>query len=107
MNPLKVTKAVLIGGWVLGLVLWASSGSMSKVAVTTGEKENTPPATAKDMDGGDYVGSDTPKPCHEDQFNNFAHTAHKKLEDLSSWKGKVVGCEACHGPGKAHVEAAD
>lgn len=106
MNPLKAIKAVLIGGWVLGLVLWASSSSMSKVAVTAGDKEKTPPATAKDKDTN-YVGSETCKTCHEDQFKNFAHTAHMKLESLSSWKGKVVGCESCHGPGKEHVEAGD
>jgi predicted CXXCH cytochrome family protein len=106
MNPLKATKAVLIGGWILGLMLWATSSSWSKVSVVAGDKEKNPPATAKDKDD-QYVGSETCQTCHEDQFKNFAHTAHMKLESLSSWKGKVVGCESCHGPGKAHVEAAD
>ena len=106
MNPLKAIKAMLIGGWVLGLLLWATSSSWSKVTVTTGDKEKNPPATAKDKDDN-YVGSETCKTCHEDQFKNFSHTAHASLEKLSSWKGKVVGCEACHGPGKAHAEEGD
>src|SRR3954467_12926590 len=82
MNPLKATKAVLIGGWILGLMLWATSSSWSKVSVVAGDKEKNPPATAKDKDD-QYVGSETCQTCHEDQFKNFAHTAHMKLESLS------------------------
>ena len=52
----------------------------------------------------DYVGSETCAACHEPQFKSFDGTKHGKLHTLSSWKGKVVGCESCHGPGKAHVE---
>jgi predicted CXXCH cytochrome family protein len=52
----------------------------------------------------DYVGSETCKACHEDQFNAFAKTKHATLADLKSWKGKVQGCESCHGPGKNHIE---
>jgi predicted CXXCH cytochrome family protein len=54
----------------------------------------------------DYVGTETCKACHEAQFNSVASTKHGKLENLAAWKGKTVGCESCHGPGKAHVEAA-
>src|SRR4051812_36766930 len=79
MNPLKVTKAVLIGGWMLGLLLWATSSSWSKVSVSAGDKEKNPPATVKDKDD-QYVGSETCKTCHEDQFKNYAHTAHASLE---------------------------
>src|SRR5829696_7001470 len=55
----------------------------------------------------DYVGSETCKDCHEDQFKVFSHTAHSRLATSSSWKGKVTGCESCHGPGKAHIEEGD
>jgi predicted CXXCH cytochrome family protein len=55
----------------------------------------------------DYVGSDACKDCHEDQFKAFSHTSHAKLTPLGSWKDKVVGCEQCHGPGKAHIEEGD
>ena len=54
-----------------------------------------------------YIGSDACKDCHEDQFKNFSHTAHSVLTRLDSWKGKVTGCEQCHGPGKAHAEEGD
>ena len=55
----------------------------------------------------DYVGSDACKDCHEDQFKAFSHTSHANLANISSWKGRVTGCEACHGPGKAHLEEGD
>ena len=50
------------------------------------------------------MGSETCRACHESQFDRVAATKHGKLGTLSAWKGKVVGCESCHGPGKEHVE---
>jgi hypothetical protein len=50
-----------------------------------------------------YVGSDTCKTCHEDIFKNFETTPHWKTTFTK--KGpEWQGCEACHGPGKEHVE---
>ena len=53
----------------------------------------------------DYVGSETCAACHEPQFKSFDGTKHGKLHTLSSWKGKVVGCESCHGPASKHVQS--
>ena len=55
-----------------------------------------------------YAGTETCKTCHEDIYKNFEHTAHfaTTMEaKLGSEKGPGWhGCEACHGPGKEHVE---
>jgi hypothetical protein len=55
-----------------------------------------------------YVGADTCKTCHEEIYNNFATTPHVATTmegKLEANKGpEWHGCEACHGPGKAHVE---
>lgn len=107
MAPLKAIKALTIGGWVLGATLLVVSNTTASRTPETDKAKKSPPvatATAKDKTA-DYVGSETCKACHEEQFNNFTHTSHAKLEGLPSWKGKVTGCEQCHGPGKAHVEA--
>ncbi|HWH58140.1 MAG TPA: DmsE family decaheme c-type cytochrome [Terriglobales bacterium] len=56
--------------------------------------------------GSDYVGSEVCVTCHAEQGKSFEHTimgnammAHPKTAQ------EKLGCEGCHGPGKAHVDA--
>jgi predicted CXXCH cytochrome family protein len=93
-KPLLVLAVLTIG------IMWLASGSSSQ-SVTPSQ---TKPAS---YNSADYVGSDACKDCHEDQFKVFSHTSHAKLAHISSWKDRVTGCEACHGPGKAHIEEGD
>jgi DmsE family decaheme c-type cytochrome len=55
-----------------------------------------------------YVGAETCKTCHEDIYNQFETTPHvaSTMEaKLEGYKGpEWHGCEACHGPGKEHVD---
>lgn len=57
-----------------------------------------------------YVGSQVCKTCHEDMpskgfFKSFEDSPHF-VTTLDTKKGpEWHGCEACHGPGKAHVDA--
>jgi len=63
---------------VVGLLSYNNSSQSAQI---------NPAELAKDnMD--DYVGSDTCKDCHEDQFKNFSHTSHAQLIKLASWKTK-------------------
>ena len=82
----------------------------------------------------DYVGADTCKVCHEQVFTAWSRTKHAKaLDKLTAANragGKCIGChvtgsaeaiaaeadkpmhpnvqcEACHGPGRRHIEAAN
>jgi DmsE family decaheme c-type cytochrome len=50
-----------------------------------------------------YVGKDTCAGCHADKAQQVANTVHAN----ASVEGAqyATGCETCHGPGKAHVEA--
>ncbi|MCI0487587.1 MAG: hypothetical protein L0229_13430 [Blastocatellia bacterium] len=103
MSQVKILKAAIVGGWVLGSLLWAASSSFSKPAEPV-ETESLP-AVEQQSKAEDYVGSETCKDCHAGQFNSYFKTAHARLEHLASWPADKKGCEACHGPGKAHVEA--
>jgi predicted CXXCH cytochrome family protein len=113
MGSFRSIKVVIVVGWFLGVLLWATAGSLSQSTKPqqSGATPSSTPNQAKPFmpaqekyDPDKYVGSETCQACHEDKFKNFSKTSHARLEKEPSWKGKVVGCEACHGPGKAHVE---
>ena len=54
---------------------------------------------------GDYVGSDTCITCHQDQERRFKNTVMGKVMQHPRTPLEGRGCESCHGPGRAHVEA--
>lgn len=51
----------------------------------------------------DYVGVETCSACHQDEAQQFSKTVHAKAYPEKAKFG--TGCEACHGPGKAHADA--
>lgn len=53
---------------------------------------------------GDYVGSDACMACHEDATKTYKQTIMGKTFAHGRTAMEKRGCEACHGPGKAHVE---
>jgi len=52
-----------------------------------------------------YVGSNVCKTCHADIWFNFYKNPHYRSIASGSEPPERTGCEGCHGPGKAHVEA--
>ena len=63
------------------------------------------PAPQGATDTSDYVGTDTCVTCHEDQQRRFKNTVMGKIMAHPRTPAEAKGCESCHGPGKAHVEA--
>jgi DmsE family decaheme c-type cytochrome len=59
----------------------------------------TPPASS------DFIGSTVCKACHPDVWLNFYKNPHYKSIASGDLPPEKTGCEGCHGPGKAHVEA--
>src|SRR6266699_3307938 len=54
---------------------------------------------------GAYVGSEVCKPCHSDVWFNFYKNPHYKSIAVGDLPPQRTGCEGCHGPAKAHIEA--
>ncbi len=66
---------------------------------------DTPPKPAPSAPAAtEYVGADTCKACHEDVYKGIERTPHFKMKFQAARKDEGTGCEACHGPGAAHVE---
>jgi DmsE family decaheme c-type cytochrome len=94
-----------------GLIAWriafiavlAISTAATSGTNTQQNKDNALKSYERPSDPSLYVGSETCKTCHEDIFKNFETTPHWKTTFTK--KGpEWQGCEACHGPGKEHVE---
>ncbi len=52
-----------------------------------------------------FVGSMVCKTCHPDVWFRFYRNAHFKSVASGKESPENTGCEGCHGPGKAHVQA--
>jgi DmsE family decaheme c-type cytochrome len=93
---------VLLAAIVAAITLlapWSPSPAQTPAAQTPAA---TPPLPA---DAG-YVGAETCKACHEDQFRKFESTKMGRLFLKHPRNTREsIGCENCHGPGKAHVDA--
>jgi hypothetical protein len=56
----------------------------------------------KSSTSANYVGSEVCQGGHEDQYKQFAASLH--VLTLKNRQADLQGCEACHGPGAAHVD---
>jgi len=97
--PLLVSISLMSGA------AWAAADGSDKAKA--GQEQGG--KYARVTDASQYVGSETCKTCHEDMpakdfFKNYEASPHF-VTTLDTKKGpEWHGCEACHGPGKAHVE---
>jgi predicted CXXCH cytochrome family protein len=50
-----------------------------------------------------YVGAQRCRSCHKAEVTEFGNTAHAQIKDEKNHM--AMGCETCHGRGKAHADA--
>jgi DmsE family decaheme c-type cytochrome len=84
-----------------GLICATAMGAAPSAAGPAAKPASAP--QAKDAAPGDFVGAETCATCHEEVAKGFASNPHSKLAEAHGKLG--VTCEACHGPGKAHVDS--
>src|ERR1035441_2749997 len=65
-----------------------------------------PPASLAPRDSATgFVGSQPCKTCHPDVWSKFFKNPHFKSVASGKETPEHTGCEGCHGPGQAHIEA--
>src|SRR5690349_879649 len=80
----------------------ASAAAVLIFLAAAAKAQNQPSGTAT---ASGFVGSDTCKTCHQDVWFNFYKNPHYKSIASGKETPERTGCEGCHGPAKAHVEA--
>lgn len=100
-SPLLIFLLFLSLSWTVALRATPPSQDAGKPAA---EQEKAKPATNATADG-DYVGSETCITCHQDQDRRFKNTPMGRAMAHPRTPDEAHGCESCHGPGRAHVEA--
>jgi predicted CXXCH cytochrome family protein len=96
----------------VGVVLVAVAFAGSRAGAESAPPPNTVHASRLSTQGNaatapsdsDYVGADTCKTCHEDQYNSYMMTSMRQSVNDTSLPLSQRGCEGCHGPGAAHVQ---
>ena len=74
----------------LGIAAWGQTGGLR---------------TAPDATSTQYVGGAVCRTCHPNVWADFYKNPHYRSVASGTERPENTGCESCHGPGKAHVEA--
>ena len=97
-----VTIAGALALWMVVMVTVGANASPRQEA-TKAKPAAAPTAQAAAPTSG-YAGEETCLTCHEDKTKGYHGGPHARTQDPRS-PAANKGCESCHGPGQAHVEA--
>ena len=103
----KTSGLVLAGRLCLGilllLLLFTPHRNLAQQAPPASPP--APTSAVSSANGSQFAGSDACVRCHTDQLHNLDQTPHGKIAFRQVPNGAPDTCEACHGPGKAHVDS--
>ena len=101
MTESRVIRRLSVLALTVGLMCFGFA--QSAIAAQDKSQESGPKSAVSATKSG-YVGAETCKGCHEQQFKQLEGTQHFKTT-FEKGRGEAWhGCESCHGPGSAHVE---
>lgn len=78
-------------------------GAAALAPAPQSQSPSTAPSNGAATSG--LAGDDTCLTCHEDMNKGYEGTPHARVHNLRTPAGVGTGCESCHGPGQAHVDA--
>ena len=84
----------------------AVNGSPALDAAPVAPGEGLAYAPARGQQPAQFAGDDTCLDCHEDKGTQIKGTMHGRAQHPRTPAATGRTCETCHGPGKAHVDAA-
>jgi DmsE family decaheme c-type cytochrome len=92
--------------WSRCFALTVLALGITVVSPLRGQEKKALPAgrATHDAASSDFVGSQTCKECHEEEFKTYDRSPHWKTERDTHAGKSGQGCESCHGAGKAHAE---
>ena len=94
-----IDKLTVRVGLAATLFIWIFAASTSISAQQ--QQRPAPSAAAQPAAARGYVGESTCVTCHDQKYTGTAHG----LKSDPHTPAATLGCESCHGPGKAHVDA--
>ncbi len=102
MTAHPTRKRILLVGVVLCTVLFGAGQLFSDAG---GKKSPVAGPRTQQAEATKYAGAEACQACHAEVYEKFETTPHWKTM-LETRRGpEWQGCEACHGPGAAHIEA--
>ncbi len=104
MKGLAMRRWISALSGIATLILFLAVLTAGAQTATESKPPAAEPAPAATPDG-DYVGSEVCVACHAEQQKSFVHTIMGSAMAHPKGPLEALGCEACHGPGKAHVAA--
>jgi DmsE family decaheme c-type cytochrome len=96
-----VTISGALAVWLVVIVAVGATASPQQNGTPTAKPAAAAPA--QQADAG-YAGEETCLTCHEDMKKGYHGAPHGRTQDPRT-PAAAKGCESCHGPGQAHVEA--
>jgi DmsE family decaheme c-type cytochrome len=86
------------------LLAWIGAVGLSAAARPTRADGPPPAAQSQAAAAGGYAGADACAVCHEDESRAIHATLHGQAVNPRT-PAAARGCETCHGPGQAHIDA--